>query len=131
MNSIEMVHAVLDRLSAGDIEGALELFTDDVELEYPYRHDGGPSVLAGSEFREMVRTAPTRLQRLQFLDIVVYGEPTADVVVAEFRGDMVTTEGRPFRNKYISVFKMRDGLIAHWREYMDPVVVAAAFSPTT
>jgi ketosteroid isomerase-like protein len=52
-------------------------------------------------------------------------------VIAEYRSDGLTRDGRPYRTTYISVFELRDGRIVLAREYFDPSVIAQAFGPTT
>jgi ketosteroid isomerase-like protein len=48
-------------------------------------------------------------------------------VFIEQRGNMVLPDGRPYRNKYVFRFSIRDGRISHVREYFNPVIAAYAF----
>ena len=49
---------------------------------------------------------------------------TKGVVVLEYasEGHVVGT-GRRYSNRYISVLTLREGEVAHWRDYLDPVAV--------
>ena len=47
----------------------------------------------------------------------VYGD--GDAVVVEQRFQAKLPDGRPYRNDYCFIFKVRDGKIAEMREYMD------------
>ncbi len=48
-------------------------------------------------------------------------------VFIEQRGNMVLSDGRPYRNRYVFRFSIRDGRICHVREYFNPVTAAYAF----
>jgi ketosteroid isomerase-like protein len=52
-------------------------------------------------------------------------------VIAEHRSDGIVAEnGRPYRNRYVTVFTFADdGLVTGWREYYDAGVVVKAFRP--
>lgn len=40
-------------------------------------------------------------------------------VIVEARGEMERKDGTPYRNEYCLVFRLRDGRIVEFREYMD------------
>jgi ketosteroid isomerase-like protein len=48
-------------------------------------------------------------------------------VFIEQRGNMILPDGRPYRNKYVFRFSIRDGRVSHVREYFNPVIAAYAF----
>ena len=48
-------------------------------------------------------------------------------VFIEQRGNMVLSDGRPYRNRYVFRFSIRDRLVCHVREYFNPVTAAYAF----
>lgn len=48
----------------------------------------------------------------------------------EQRGDLVMADGKPYRNRYVFRFDIRDGKISHIREYFNPVTAAYAFART-
>jgi uncharacterized protein len=57
-------------------------------------------------------------------DLAVYHDPAKDVAVLEYASEGRTVDGnRPYTNRYISVVTLRDGLIVHWRDYLNPVAV--------
>jgi ketosteroid isomerase-like protein len=44
-----------------------------------------------------------------------------DELIAEYRSDaVVERNGNEYRNRYIGVFRFRDGKISHWREFHNP-----------
>jgi ketosteroid isomerase-like protein len=42
-------------------------------------------------------------------------------------GDFVTADGRPHRNVYVFRFDWRDGKIASWEEYANPITIIRTF----
>jgi ketosteroid isomerase-like protein len=130
-NDVEVVTAALERISELDTEAALELFDTDFVLELPYRADGGPSRMTGADAAKFMRGLPKLFSRMQFSDITLHEGVTPGYVIAEYRSDGLTRDGRPYRNTYISVFELRDSRIVLLREYFDPSVIAQAFPATT
>jgi hypothetical protein len=57
-------------------------------------------------------------------DLAVHHDATKGVVVLEYasEGHVVGT-GRRYANRYISELTLREGEVAHWRDYLDPVAV--------
>ncbi len=45
-----------------------------------------------------------------------------DWVIVEAKGDMIATDGRPYRNDYCLHYRIVDGRIAEMKEYMDTVL---------
>ena len=130
-NDVDVVTAALERIGGLDIEAALELADPDFVLELPYRADGGPNRMTGADAAKFMRVLPKLFSRMRFSDVTLHQGVTPGHVIAEYRSDGLTRDGRPYRNTYISVFELRDGRIVLWREYFDPSVIAQAFASTT
>jgi hypothetical protein len=126
-SDVAVVRQLIDLIGRFEIDAALELVTDDLVLEFPFRGDGGPRRLEGDDAKHFVRAMPKLFSQLPFVDVVVHGKVPSGTVVAEYRGDGITKKGRPYPNRYVGFFELRDGRVAYWREYFDPTVVAAAF----
>lgn len=124
-----IVRVLIELVGRLEIDAALELVTDDLILELPFRADGGPRRLEGDDAERFVRAMPKLFSQLHFSDVVVHGQLPSGLVAAEYRSDGATRAGRPYANSYVALFEVRDGRIARWREYFDPNVVAGAFSP--
>jgi uncharacterized protein len=121
----DLLRAALgDRLAPAD--GLLDMFTDDVVFEFPYAPDGLPERLDGSA------ALAAHLERLG--PLITFGRmelgtvhDAGDTVIFEFScdGQGVTT-GAPYNQHYISVVTLRDGRIAEYRDYWNPLVVLTA-----
>ena len=127
MSETDVVRQLIELVGSLQINAALELVTDDLVLEFPFRGDGGPRRLEGDDAKNFIRAMPKLFSQLPFRDVVVHGRLPSGHVVAEYRSDGITHAGRPYPNSYVAFFELRDGRVAFWREYFDPNVVADAF----
>jgi ketosteroid isomerase-like protein len=126
-DDVAIVAEALRRVGELDMEGALALTTDDLHLELPFRNDGGPRVMDGADAARFFRSLNRLFDRMHLYDIVVHGQLPSGLVVAEYRSDGLTKQGRSYPNVYVAMFELRDGKISVWREFFDPNVVTAAF----
>ena len=127
-NDVDVVTAALERIGELDIEAAVELLDADFVLELPYRADGGPSRMTGEDAFKFMRVLPKLFPRMRFHDVTLHRGATPGNVIAEYRSNGLTRDGRPYRNTYVSEFELREGRIVLWREYFDPSVIAQAFA---
>jgi len=57
-----------------------------------------------------------------------YYDPAQSVVVLEYTmHGTVVRSGSPYVNRFISVITVKERKIVHWRDYLDPLAVFAAF----
>lgn len=112
------------RLKAGP--ETVDLFTEDVVFEFPYAPEGLPRRLDGlpSLADHMARLGPM-LEMGAFTLHAVH--PSDETVILEFscHGQGVAT-GLPYDQRYISVVTLREGRIARYRDYWNPLVVLDA-----
>jgi ketosteroid isomerase-like protein len=47
------------------------------------------------------------------------------------RGLEDLVDGRPYNNRYISVIALTDRKISRWRDYLDPLRIITALTPST
>jgi ketosteroid isomerase-like protein len=121
-------------VAARDATALAQSITEDAVYEIPFSESGSTEP---GEFRRYVGTAEV----VEFWMATTANGPkslgaedvelsiTADGsrVFIEQRGNMVLSDGRPYRNKYVFRFSIRDGRISHVREYFNPVIAAYAF----
>ena len=66
--------------------------------------------------------------RLDFEILETYLGSDPGVIVVEYASSGVAAPtGRPYSNRYVGVFRIRDGRIAQWREYHNPERMVEAF----
>ena len=122
--SREALRRVFDAIGAADVDALGGLYTEDYVLEMPYakpapvRVEGLPAVQA--YLRRAFETFRFELTITDAWDI-------DGGVVAEYTSDgTVVPTGNRYANSYIGVWRFRDGLVHHTREYYDPIVAAEA-----
>ncbi len=121
---------ILQLADAMRVTELVEHFADDAVMELPF----APGKMA-KEYRGKDAIAAfqvfARDSFSEFAMTVDAVHETADpnVVIAEHRSDaVVAANGRPYRNRYVTVFRFDDaGRIVLWREYYDAGVVVRAF----
>lgn len=121
----ELVRAALGD-KATEATDFLDLFTEDAVLDYPFAPAGTPEQLIG---KANIAAHATRLAPLlEFGDFTletVY--PLADTVIFEAtcqgRG---TKTGLPYDQKYVCVLHLRDGRIARYQDYWNPLTLISA-----
>ena len=105
------------------------LWAEDVVVETPFAPPGRPRRFEGREaflaFAAKERPeAPPRLRRRA---VQVYETGNPGLVVVEYElGGTPPGGGGEMWAPFIAVLRARDGEITHWREYQDPIVMAAA-----
>jgi uncharacterized protein len=120
------------RLSARDYDGVADLLADDVEFDLAYAPEGLPMPTVG---RDAVRGLVVGIIGAMFDPFVitvrsVYPGAEPGLLVAEYASDgTVTHNGKQYVNRYVGIFRVRDGRIAFWREYHDPEQATRALAP--
>ena len=114
-------------VGAGDADAQVANYTDDIVLEFPFTDP--PTVVSG---RAAVHERLTNAFKVfQFgLDITdVHACLDPDELIVEFTGSgSYLPNSAPYENRYIAVFRFRDGMIFRQREYFDPTQAAKSAS---
>jgi ketosteroid isomerase-like protein len=112
-----------------DIETFAGLMAPDGYIEWPYRPPGVPARLQGrAEIREFLTAAASDFISFdEFRDMVMHETTDPEVVIVEYEahGTVVPT-GAPLRQTVIAVFRVRDGQILSYRDYINPLPLAEA-----
>lgn len=105
----------IQAMSAGDVEGQARCLTQDAFTQtkgfagVSGRRDRATMLATVEAFKEMVPTG--------FRPTVHKVVAEGDVVVVEWEGDAVLSNGVPYCNQYVFIFTFRDGLIRQLDEY--------------
>ena len=118
----QVLTTVLDTVSAGKFEQLADLVTDDLVFELPYGPDFMPNPIIGREpWNEMQLMTFKLFSSFTLSLIEVHACIDPDELIAEYRSDaVVARNGNDYKNRYIGVFRFRDGKIAAWREFHNP-----------
>ena len=104
------------------------MFAVDGVLEYPYAPPGLNTPVAG---RDAIVANFQRIRKLLRIDgvsgVSEIEASNPDMVVLEFsgRGEGVITK-EAYDQRYISVIRMRDGSIVHYKDYWNPIALLRA-----
>lgn len=126
--SVDIVRSLFAAVSAGEYERLGEFMADDLVFELPYGPSFLPERFDGFElWDQMQRTTFAMFESfVETLD-TVYAVEGSDTLVCEYRSRaIVKATSKEYTNRYIGVFRFRDGKIVFWREYHNPDAVAAA-----
>ncbi|MEE6179323.1 nuclear transport factor 2 family protein [Mycobacterium sp. 050134] len=106
-----------------------DMHAEDVVVEYIITVPTYPRRIVGREaLAELYADYGESIVQDGSSDVHRYFDPEKSVVVVEYtmHGTVVKT-GAPYVNRFVSVITIRDRKIAHWRDYLDPLAVMAAF----
>ena len=134
--SAESFPAMLRRVLGSRLKTSAETFPDmfaaDGVLEYPFAPPGLDTPVAG---RDAIIANFERMRKLLRIDGVAdvaeiaTGDP--DTVVLEFSGfgeGVVTKEA--YDQRYISVIRLREGRVVHYKDYWNPIAFVRAVKGT-
>lgn len=127
--TLALVERFYEHLGAIEIDDWIELWQPDGVFEQPFATEGFPARLEG---REAILNHVTGMDRIfqdfRFFDIEVHATADPDLHVLTLRSDStIIPTGRRYANEYVVFLRLRDGLISHYREYFNPLIVLDAF----
>ena len=122
------------RMVAGEDVVFADLFAEDAVFTYPFAAPGMPGELVGREaIREFfgARGDARSLFRMDGVDAVIRETDDPEVVVAEIRHHGWShVSNAPYRHTAVGVIRVRDGLIVHYDDYMNPIATAQLLGRT-
>jgi uncharacterized protein len=119
----EALHGLVD----GD--NFFDMHADDVVVEYIITVPDYPRRIVGREaLAELYSDYGESIVQSGSSNVHRYYDSDQSVVVLEYtmHGTVVRT-GAPYVNRFISVITVKHRKIVHWRDYLDPLAVFAAF----
>lgn len=126
--NVALVHRYLETLNSGDLAALPEILHPEISLEIPFVAGDAPKITAGLDaVTAYLQGLPSIATSMRLLDIEVHAlldDPNE--LVAEYRSEMTLTNGRPYRNTYITRATVRDGKLARFREHFDPTAFVEA-----
>lgn len=126
--AVDVVNTLAQQLTqqgfgAGDTSAMVDLCADDVVFEFPFAPPGRPTRVEGkAALRDYLRSVSGRMRIEGVRDLEIHETVKPDVAIAEMTttGTVVAT-GAPIERSYVSVLTVRDGLIARYRDYWNPL----------
>jgi uncharacterized protein len=111
-----------------DMEGWADLFAEDARFEMPFSPAGYPKCLEGrAAIQDDIKDYPQHIDLHDFVDVTVHQTEDANVLIGEMRAEgRAVATGKPYRMPYISVITIKDGKIANFRDYWNPLTAIDA-----
>ena len=123
------------RMVAGEDVVFADLFAEDAVFTYPFAAPGMPGELVGREAIRAffgARGDARSLFRMDGVDAVIRETDDPEVVVAEIRHHGWShASNAPYRHTAVGVIRVRDGLIVHYDDYMNPIATAQLLGRTS
>jgi ketosteroid isomerase-like protein len=122
----DLFRAGLERFGDGDLDGYLELLSDEVEVEFPFAPPGRPERLRGREnLRRYLEPLLARVAYDSITSLVVYETDVAGTIVAEMTASLRLLESdRTYSRRYVAVVRAADGRVVSYREYWNPLALS-------
>jgi ketosteroid isomerase-like protein len=125
----QTVELLLRTTAEGTRDQIADLYDPEVVIEIPFSPDGISNVTKGREtMRARMNAAASLLAFDSVEDVALHETADPEVVIAEYRilGHLAPG-GKPFSLSYITVTRVRDGLIVSSRDYGNPLEVGELF----
>jgi len=130
MTNYESTERFLDTLERRDHTAVAAMLTPDAQWVFRLSVDGSPEpAIADGRDQVVARIAEIAglLSEVRFTDRRITDAGTGTVFV-QTDGDFRTSDGRPYRNVYVFRLDWRDGRLASWEEYNNPVTITRTFA---
>jgi uncharacterized protein len=108
----------------------IALWDDDGVCEFPFALPGRPRLLRGKKaiYDYMIET-PNRVTVLGIEEMTIHQGHDPHVLIVELSITGTATEtGKPYNQQFVIVAQSKNGKLAHYREYWNPLVSMEAFS---
>jgi uncharacterized protein len=126
--NIALLRRYLETINTGNLAALPEILHPEISFELPFVAGDTPKVTRGVDaVLAYLQGLPSIATSMRLLDIEVHAFlDDANELVAEYRSEMTLTNGRPYRNTYVTRATVRDGRLAVFREHFDPTAFVEA-----
>ncbi|ADO56429.1 MULTISPECIES: nuclear transport factor 2 family protein [Paenibacillus] len=123
-----VMHKFTSNLLEENMEQWISLFDDNAVFEFPYAPKHFVQVLQGkAAIYEYIKEFPSILRIQHFSSPTIHTTTDPSLFVAEFASEaQAVSTGKPYNQTYISVIKLKNGKISHYKDYWNPLVALEA-----
>lgn len=122
--------AMLQACGVKDFDKGMSYLTEDVYCDWPYLPiPDMPDTMVGRDtLHKFFVEGQADFAGLSYEIQNIFDMLDPDLLIAEYDSHSRHLEsGIPYNNKYLGIFRFRDGQISYWREYIDPLTIKAVF----
>ncbi|AQA15371.1 nuclear transport factor 2 family protein [Streptomyces malaysiensis] len=121
---VKVFERAKELLLGHDMRGFADLWAVDGTMEFPFAPPGRPRLEGREAVREYLRDYTDHIDLRTVTHEVVHLTEDPAVLIVEFSVDAVAVgTGRPLHPTYIAVITVRDGEIASYRDYWNPLML--------
>jgi ketosteroid isomerase-like protein len=125
----EIFEQALPGIEAGDLSDLLVRCTDDIVFEFPFAPADRPGRVEGRDaVREYLEPIFAQTQTQGLSNLVIHQTVDPTVAVIEFTATAQIGDGPTREVSYVVVLTVRDGQIARYRDYWNPLALAGEAS---
>jgi ketosteroid isomerase-like protein len=128
--NLAVLKEIFASISSGNFDGMLDHTAEDLTFELPYGPEGFPPSFDRASFDSMQKYTFKLFSKFSIGLVDHHPCLDPDMVIAEYASEAeVAKSGKPYKNRYIGVFRFRDGKVVGWKEFHNPEAATKALSP--
>ncbi len=128
--NVALVRRMIDAMSVGGIDQLREIcHPDDFEFTIPFVPEGFPPTVTGRDaWLQFVADWNAQLDGGENLADLRIGAMSSDPceVITFYTSDMLLKTGARYRNSYVGRFRVEDGFVTRFDEYLDSIKLLIA-----
>ncbi|GIX30172.1 MAG: hypothetical protein KatS3mg124_0644 [Porticoccaceae bacterium] len=122
---IALVRAWLEHFAEGDFDGFPGRVSEEFTLRLPFLPPGLPTEYRGREAARAALAASARHRSpLRFFDVEILRTEDPERVLVIARGQATLADGRPYRNDYLMLVRIRGDEVVEHVEYLNPLALS-------
>jgi uncharacterized protein len=124
--AVDVFNELAQGVASGEVRALVDLCADDVVFEFPFAPPGRPTRVEGKpEVSDYLKAVSGRRRVEAVPNLEIHETVNPDVAIIEMTmTGTVTATGAPYEQSYVAVLTVRDGLIARYRDYWNPLRIA-------
>jgi ketosteroid isomerase-like protein len=124
---LALARAWLEVMPEGHFDEFPGGIADDFVLRLPFVPEGIPSEFRGRETAQAAIAGSARNRSpLVLRDLVIRATDDPELILATARGEATMASGKPYRNEYVILIRIREGTVIEHTEYLNPLAIIAA-----
>ena len=125
----EFARAWLNCFAEGDFDAFPGTVAEDFVLRLPFVPAGVPCEFKGRETaRAALAGSAKGRSKLAFSDVRILRTEDPDLVITTADAEAVMESGKPYRNSYVMLTRIRNGVVLEHVEYLNPLAIMDAMS---
>lgn len=130
--NVRITRLLMQLTSDGRYDELADHVHDEIVLDCPFpAFFQGPPRVGIEKYREGVKFIPYIFTSFKLHIHEIYDCPDQDAVVFEQTSSgILAANNQPYSNRYLMIFKFRDGKVVLWREFFNPELMTRQMATT-